>query len=148
LTFALYKLPVQQYNLSDNVHMCEQTLITSPSVAQGTDVISISLLIKLLVGSSQHRQSSTSRYLPVSGRFRICWWAFHRERLKSRCNPGGRGAYKSVDDSGLKADSNIACCPPTTTCVNLHMPCRAPALLRQCHVLRVIPRGRRKYRNC
>ena len=32
--------------------------------------------------------------------------------------------------------------------VNSHMPCRAPALLRQCRVLREIPRGGRKYPNC
>ena len=48
-------------------------------MAQGTDVISISLIIKLLVGScptSPHVccQSSTSRYLPVPGRSRVCWW--------------------------------------------------------------------------
>ena len=32
--------------------------------------------------------------------------------------------------------------------VNSHMPCRAPALLRQCRVLRESPRGSRKYPNC
>jgi hypothetical protein len=32
--------------------------------------------------------------------------------------------------------------------VNSHMPCRAPAILRQCRVLRESPRGRRKYPNC
>jgi hypothetical protein len=32
--------------------------------------------------------------------------------------------------------------------VNLHMPCRAPVSLRQCHVLRESPRGRRKHPNC
>jgi hypothetical protein len=32
--------------------------------------------------------------------------------------------------------------------VNSHMPCPAPAMLRQCRVLREIPRGSRKYPNC
>jgi hypothetical protein len=32
--------------------------------------------------------------------------------------------------------------------VNSHMPCRTPAILRQCRVLRESPRGRRKYPNC
>ena len=32
--------------------------------------------------------------------------------------------------------------------VNSHLPCRAPALLRQCRVLRESPRGSRKYPNC
>jgi hypothetical protein len=32
--------------------------------------------------------------------------------------------------------------------VNSHMPCRAPAILRQCRVLCEIPRGSRKYPNC
>jgi hypothetical protein len=31
--------------------------------------------------------------------------------------------------------------------VNSHMPCRAPAILRQCRVLRESPRGSRKYPN-
>jgi hypothetical protein len=30
---------------------------------------------------------------------------------------------------------------------NIHMPCRAPAILRQCRVLRESPRGSRKYPN-
>jgi hypothetical protein len=32
--------------------------------------------------------------------------------------------------------------------VNSHIPCRAPAILRQCCVLRESPRGSRKYPNC
>jgi hypothetical protein len=32
--------------------------------------------------------------------------------------------------------------------VNSHMPCRAPAILRQCRVLRESPCGSRKYPNC
>jgi hypothetical protein len=32
--------------------------------------------------------------------------------------------------------------------VNSHMPCRDPAILRQCPVLRESPRGSRKYPNC
>jgi hypothetical protein len=32
--------------------------------------------------------------------------------------------------------------------VNSHMPCRAPAILRQCRVLRESSRGSRKYPNC
>jgi hypothetical protein len=32
--------------------------------------------------------------------------------------------------------------------VNLHMPSRAPAILRKCCALREIPRGSRKYPNC
>jgi len=32
--------------------------------------------------------------------------------------------------------------------VNSHMPCRAPAMLRQCRVLRESPRGSWKYPNC
>jgi hypothetical protein len=37
--------------------------------------------------------------------------------------------------------------PPAMPCVKSHMPCRAPALLRQCRVLRESPRGSRKYPN-
>jgi hypothetical protein len=59
----------------------------------------------------------------------------------------------------LKADSHIACrahaapmplpCrSPAMPCVNSHMPCRTPALLQQCRVLRGTPRGSRKYPNC
>jgi hypothetical protein len=41
------------------------------------------------------------------------------------------------------------CRSHATRCrVNSHMPCRAPAILRQCRVLREIPRGSRKYPNC
>jgi hypothetical protein len=32
--------------------------------------------------------------------------------------------------------------------VNSHMPCSAPAILRQCRVLRESPHGRREYPNC
>jgi hypothetical protein len=37
---------------------------------------------------------------------------------------------------------------PVPCRVNSHIPCRAPAILRQCRVLRVNPRGSRKYPNC
>ena len=40
------------------------------------------------------------------------------------------------------------CRSPAMPCVNSHMPCRAPALLRQCRVLRECPHGSRKYPNC
>jgi hypothetical protein len=41
------------------------------------------------------------------------------------------------------------CRSPATSCrVNSHMPCRAPAFLRQCRFLRESPRGRRNYPNC
>jgi hypothetical protein len=41
------------------------------------------------------------------------------------------------------------CRSPAMPCrVNSHMPCRAPAILRQCRVLRESPRGSRKYSNC
>jgi hypothetical protein len=42
-----------------------------------------------------------------------------------------------------KADSHVAC-----RAVNSHMPCRPPAMLRQCRVLRESPRGSRKHPNC
>jgi hypothetical protein len=52
----------------------------------------------------------------------------------------------------LKADSHIACrahaVPLPCRSVNTHMPCHAPALLRQCRVLGESPRGRRKYPKC
>ena len=52
---------------------------------------------------------------------------------------------------GLKADSHIAChahaVPLLCRAVNSHMPCRTPAMLRQCRVLRESPRGSRKYPN-
>ena len=52
----------------------------------------------------------------------------------------------------LKADSHIAChahaVPLPCSAVNSHMPCRAPAMLRWCRVLRESPRGSRKYPNC
>jgi hypothetical protein len=54
----------------------------------------------------------------------------------------------------IKADSHIACrahaAPMHVPChaVSLiHMPCRAPAMLRQCRVLRESPHGSRKYPN-
>jgi hypothetical protein len=41
------------------------------------------------------------------------------------------------------------CRSPVMPCrVNSHIPCRAPAILRQCRVVREIPRGSRKYPNC
>ena len=43
----------------------------------------------------------------------------------------------------FKADSHIACRAYAVT-----LPCRAPALLRQCRVLRESPRCSRKYPNC
>ena len=59
----------------------------------------------------------------------------------------------------LKADSHKAyrahaasmlfpCRSPAMPCVNPHMPRRAPAVLRQCPVLRECPHGSRKYPNC
>jgi hypothetical protein len=48
----------------------------------------------------------------------------------------------------LKADSHIAFRSPAMPFVNSHMPCRAPALLRPCRVLRESPHGSRKYPNC
>jgi len=39
------------------------------------------------------------------------------------------------------------CRSPAMPCVNSHMPCRAPALLRRCRVLHESPRGSRKYPN-
>jgi hypothetical protein len=38
--------------------------------------------------------------------------------------------------------------PAMPSRVNSHTPCRAPAILRQCRVLRESPRGSRKYPNC
>jgi hypothetical protein len=41
------------------------------------------------------------------------------------------------------------CRSPTVPCrVNSRMSCRAPAILRQCRVLRESPRGNRKYPKC
>ena len=37
------------------------------------------------------------------------------------------------------------CRSPAMPCINSHMTCRAPALLRQCRVLRGCPHGNRKY---
>jgi hypothetical protein len=45
----------------------------------------------------------------------------------------------------------MSCCThavPMPCRVNAHMPCRAPAILRQCRVLRESPRRSRKYPNC
>jgi len=61
--------------------------------------------------------------------------------------------------SRLKADSHTACrahaAPMPLPCLspampffNSHMPWRAPALLRQCHIIRESPCGSRKYPNC
>ena len=48
--------------------------------------------------------------------------------------------------------THTACCahavPLPCRAVNSHMPCRAPAMLRQCRVLRESSRGSRKYPNC
>jgi hypothetical protein len=63
--------------------------------------------------------------------------------------------YPLTSPSGsFRADSHIACrahaAPMLFPCraVNSHMPCRAPAMLRQCRPLRESPRGSRKYPNC
>ena len=59
----------------------------------------------------------------------------------------------------IKADSHIACRAyaasmpfpyrsPAMPCVNSHMPCRAPALLRECRVLRESPCGSWKHPTC
>jgi len=75
-------------------------------------------------------------------------------RSAARCWAGSR-----VPTPPLKADSHIACrahaAPmlfpshsPAMPCVNSHMPCRSPALLRECRVLRESPRGSRKYPKC
>jgi hypothetical protein len=58
----------------------------------------------------------------------------------------------NVTIRAVKADSHIACrahaVPLPCRGVNSHMPCRVPAMLRQCLVLRESPRGSRKYPNC
>jgi hypothetical protein len=50
----------------------------------------------------------------------------------------------------VKADSHIAFRAHAVPMpfVNSHMPCRAPALLRQCRVLRESSHGSQKYPNC
>ena len=56
----------------------------------------------------------------------------------------------------IKADSHTTCLshaasmpfPCRSQTVNSHMPCCAPAMLRQWSTLREIPRGSRKYPNC
>ena len=64
----------------------------------------------------------------------------------------GAGIESELSDCCIKADSHIACrahaVPLSWHAVNLHMPCHAPAMLRQCRVLRDSPRGSRKYPNC
>ena len=40
------------------------------------------------------------------------------------------------------------CRSPAMPFVNSHMPCRTPAMLQQCRVLRESPRCSRKYPNC
>ena len=52
-------------------------------------------------------------------------------------------SQQTAKQNKLRADSHIAC-----HAVNSHMPCRTPAMFRQCRVLRVSPRGSRKYPNC
>jgi hypothetical protein len=50
---------------------------------------------------------------------------------------------------GHTAAVPFPCHSPAMPCgVNSHMPCRAPAILRQCRVLRESPRGSWKYLNC
>ena len=69
---------------------------------------------------------------------------FHASvRIRTR-NPSKRAA----SDPPFKADSRIACRSRAMPCVNSHIPSRAPALLRQCRVLRECPHGSRKYPNC
>ena len=51
-------------------------------------------------------------------------------------------------EGGFTHNMPRLCRSPTLPCVNSHMPCRAPALLRQCRVLRESSRGSRKYPNC
>ena len=55
-------------------------------------------------------------------------------------------------DGSVKTDSHIACrahdVPLPCRAVNSHMPCCAPAMFRQCRVLRESPHCSRKYTNC
>jgi len=67
---------------------------------------------------------------------------FHRQVRSNRPHLVIPLAYKLPL---VKADSHIACRSPAMPCVNPHTPCRAPALLRQCRVLRECPHGSRKY---
>jgi len=71
----------------------------------------------------------------------------HGESLKSRITVKMFVSHGRTDIyGGFTHSVPCPCCP--MPCVNSHMPCRSPALLRQCRVLRESPRGSRKYPNC
>jgi hypothetical protein len=63
-----------------------------------------------------------------------------RRILASECRRNSKGRFTH--------SMPRPCCSPGTPFVNSHMPCRAPAVLRQCRVLRESPHGSRKYLNC
>jgi hypothetical protein len=68
-------------------------------------------------------------------------------RLTYSHQQGGR--WQSPDTKGGFTHSMpCPCRSPAMPCVNSHLPCRTPALFRQCRVLRESPRGSRKYPNC
>jgi hypothetical protein len=48
----------------------------------------------------------------------------------------------------IKDNSHMLCHAHAVPLPCHAMPCRAPAILRQCHILRESPRGGRKYPNC
>jgi len=60
----------------------------------------------------------------------------------------GSNVLSTHSKGGFTHSMPCPCCSPAMPCVNSHMPCRSPALLRQYGVLRESPRGSRKYPNC
>jgi hypothetical protein len=76
-----------------------------------------------------------------------------QERSEALCSEDeGRDLLFRHQRRYVKADSHIAChahsVPLQCNALNSHMPCRAPAMLRQCRDLRESPRGSRKYPSC
>ena len=69
-------------------------------------------------------------------------WIYFSER-------GGGGNIRSgVTSTATLKDRFTHSMPFPCRAVNSHMPCRAPAMLRQRRVLREYPHGSRKYPNC
>jgi len=55
--------------------------------------------------------------------------------------------YRTGIKGGFAHSIPRPCRSPAMPCVNSHTPCRAPALLQECRVLRESPRGSRKHPN-
>ena len=97
---------------------------------------------------------SYGRFMAICYKFNLS--TFVQEPLvigRRGCTGRDLNEERLAADNGHKQSSKgrfthsmpFPCLSPAMPCVNSHMPCSAPALLRQCRVLRECPHGSRKY---